>query len=209
MSSSTDLRVAEMIHAGEKYNDIRKQLHVGSDAIKKVKDWMLEGIIAVDAEGKAHLAKPAQKEIEEIHAEVMEVVTKKASETALKNAEDDYALGNEVRQNWSIKAQELGMDLRDFVRGALIFYDEYRDAIEEMMRKQEIARWAIGELRRNTTRIAKMELFYKFVRYCIYVRSQGLSVPDSVLNDFYSDLTVLEAGGELKTEGKIEVIGNV
>lgn len=209
MSSATDLRVAEMLQADEKYRDIQQKLHVGSDNIKKVKDQVAAGIIAFDAEGKAFIAKPAEKDIEEIHAQVMGVVTKKATADALMNAENDYALGNEVRQNWTLKAQEAGMVLREFVRNALIFFDEYQGQVEEMEKKQGIARWALGELRRNTARIAKMELFYKFVRYCLYLKSQGFSVPDQLTYDFYNDLTVLEQGGELKTEKTFEVMGHV
>ena len=206
---STELKIAEMIQEDAKYRDIQKKHHVGSDTIKRIKDQILKGIIAFDSEGKAFLARPAEAEIESIHAVVMGKITKKASENALKFAEDDYMLGNEVRQYWTLKAQEAGMSLRDFVKGALIFYDEYREEIDGMEKKLEVARWALGQLRGNMIRIAKMELFYKFMRYCIYVREKGLTVPPGLIYDFYHDLTVLEKGGELRTEKKLEVEDNV
>jgi len=210
VSDATELKVAEMLHADAKYIEIERKLHVGSDTIKNVKNLVAQGIIAFDAEGKAFVARPAEKNIEEIHAQVMEVVTKKATEQALLNAEEDYALGNEIRQYWTIKAQEMGMSLKELVKAALIFYDEYREQIDDMAKKIGAARWAFTQLRMDTARVAKMELFYKFMRYCLYLKSQGFTVPTRLIYDFYEDLTVLEKGGTtLKTEGKLEAMENV
>jgi len=204
LSDPTELKVAEMLHEDAKYIDIERKLHVGAETIKKVRNLIAQGIMAFDAEGKAFVARPAEEQIEEIHAKVMDVVTKKATQQALQNAEDDYALGNEVRQYWSIKAQEMGIPLKDLVKSALIFYDEYRDQVFDVVKKTEMARWALNQLRRDTARVAKMELFYKFMRYCLNLKSQGFTVPTRLVYEFYEDLTVLEKGGTLKTEEEIE-----
>ena len=65
--------------------------------------------------------RPTRRE-EEINAKV----TNKATELALRRAEEDYNLGNEVRQCWSLKAQDAGMELREYIHKALAFYDEYK-----------------------------------------------------------------------------------
>jgi len=204
LSGSTELRIAEMLNTNAKYTEIRDKLRVGSETIKSVKEMVASGIIAFDEDGKAYYAKPAQKSIEEIHAQVMEVVTKKATETALMNAEEDYALGNSLRQNWSVKAQDAGVSVHDYVRSALIFYDEYKDEIEEIEKNKAVARWALQKLQGEMVRVAKMELFYKFVRYSVYLREKGFTVPQRLIYDFYNDLTVLEKGGNLKVEREME-----
>ena len=199
MSSATDLKIAEMLHDGKTYREIAKALHVSADTIKKVRDMAAQGIILVDAEGKALLAKPAEKNIEEIHSQVMDVVTRKATELALLNAEEDYALGNEIRQYWSLKASEGDMELRDYVRSALIFYDDYRDDVENMKEQVDVARIVMDAYKRDLVRARKLELYYKFVRYCLYLKTQGMNVTQEVVNTFWQDLTLLEKREELKT----------
>jgi len=204
MSGPTELRIAEMLKEGASYVDIRKAQRVGADTIKSVKDMVTSGIIAFDDQGKAFIAKPAQKNIEDIHAQVMGVVTKKATEEALMNAEDDYALGNEIRQYWNLKAQEAGLGLREFVKAALIFYDEYKDELENMRKQAQITRWAINQLRGNMLRRARMELYYKFVRYCLFLKEKGMAVTPELVRDFYLDLAALETGGSLRIEKRVE-----
>ena len=199
MSNPTDLKIAEMLHQGKKYREIAKSLHVGSDTIKKVRDLVSAGIILIDENEKAFLAKPAKKEIEEIHAQVMEVVTKKATELALRNAEEDYALGNEIRQYWSLKAKEVDMEIRDYVRSALIFYADYRDEVENMKEQVEVARIIMDAYKRDVVRARKLELYYKFVRYCLYLKTQGIKITQEVVDTFWQDLTLLEKREELKT----------
>lgn len=205
MSSATDLKIAEMLAQEKTYREITKTLHVGAETIKKVKDQWLSGIIVVNEEGKAILAKPAAKTIEEIHSQVMDVVTKKATKVALENAENDYALGNEIRQYWILKAQETGMELRDYVRAALIFYDDYKDELETMQEKVAVAKTVMEMLKRDLVRTTRMELYYKFVRYCLFLRSRGMQITPEVVHDFYQDLATLEKGGELAVMGVQEI----
>jgi len=192
-SSATDLRVAELLAQEKSSRDIEKALHVSSHRVVRVREWLAQGLITVDAEGKAHAAQGAQLEAEEIHEEVMGVVSKKAAESALANAEEDYAIGNEIRQYWTYKAQEKGMALREYVRAALIFHDEYGDKLEELEKQQALTKAIIFAFKRDHVRIAKMDLFYRFIRYCLYLRSQGVSIPQRVIDDFYGDLTAFEA----------------
>jgi len=200
MSSSTELQVAEMLAQEKTYREIAKELHVGPETIKTVRDYMAQGIIQIGEDGKAVLAQPAKKEIETIHTEVMEVITKKATESALQNAEEDYALGNEIRQYWILRAQEKGMELRDYVRSALIFYDEYEPKLRDIEEKLEVADLVFQQLRADIVRQEKLRLYYEFVRYCLYLKSRGMRMTPEVTDSFWQDLTVLEKG-EVKVDG--------
>jgi len=190
--SATDLRVAELLAQEKSSREIEKALHVSSHRVVRVREWMTQGLINVDAEGKAHAAQGARLEAEEIHEEVVDVVTKKAAELALANAEEDYAIGNEIRQYWTLKAQEAGQPIRDYVRNALIFYDEYGSRVEELKQLEAMNKAILFAFKVDHVRIAKMEYYYRFMRYCLYLRSQGFAVPHKLLEDFYMDLTLLE-----------------
>jgi len=200
MSSSTELQVAEMLAADKTYREIAKELHVGPETIKTVRDYMAQGIIQVGEDGKAVLVKPAEKEIETIHTEVMEVITKKATELALQGAEEDYALGNEIRQYWNLKAEAKGMEIRDYVRAALIFYDDYEPQVKEMEEKLEVADLVFQQLRADIVRQEKLRLYYEFVRYCLYLKSRGMRITPEVTDSFWQDLTLLEKS-EVKMVG--------
>ena len=203
MSSATELKIAEMLNEGKTYREIAKKLHTSADTIKKIRDQAAKGIILIDDKGKAFLAKPAQKDIEEIHSQVMDVVTRKATELALLNAEEDYAMGNEIRQYWSVIAKEDGRELREYVKSALMFYDEFRDKIEELEEIRKVSQAVMDTLRHDTLRATKMELYYKFVRYCLHLKSQGMIIPSQVIVDFYRDLSLLEKGEEIVRGQKI------
>jgi len=200
MSESTELQVAEMLHEGKTYREIAKELHVGPETIKTVREYVAQGIIVIGEGGKAVLAQPAKKEIEQIHTEVMEVITKKATQTALQNAEEDYALGNEIRQYWILKAQEKGMELRDYVRAALIFYDDYEPQVKEMEERLEVADLVFQQLRADIVRQEKLRLYYEFVRYCLYLKSKGMRITPEVTDSLWQDLTLLEKS-EVKMVG--------
>jgi hypothetical protein len=86
--------------------------------------------------------------------------------------------------------------LRDFVKSALIFYDDYRDMAAENEELKKISRSALEALSVNTIARKKLELYYKFCRDLINMKAQGLSVPQQVIVDFYSDLEYLSKGGE-------------
>jgi len=201
-SQDVDCMIAERLKAGDAQNKIKKDLHVGDERIRNVRDMVASGIIKFNEEDKAYLAEPAHREIEEIHAEVMKVISAKASETAVRNAEEDYALGNEIRQYWTLKAQDSGLALREYVRSALIFYDTYKAQVEEMEEQLALMEVLKGTLRSDLLRTHKMDLFYRFARYCMSLRAQGFQVPESLLNDFYHDLNILEF--QLKQERNME-----
>lgn len=93
------------------------------------------------------------------------------------------------------------MGVREFVRAALIFYDEYRGKIKELEENKEISATILQTLQMDIVRTTKMELFYKLVRYCLFLKSRGLSVPSQVLTDFYQDLSMIEKSGELQMKG--------
>lgn len=191
-SEDLDCLIAERLKAGDAQNKIKKELHVGDERIRNVRDMVASGMIKFNEEDKAYLAQPAQKQIEEIHAEVMKVISVKASEMAVRNAEEDYALGNEIRQYWTLKAQEAGLSLREFVRSALIFYDTYREKVEAMEEQLALMEVLKDTVRTDLLRTHKMDLFYRFTRYCISLRVQGFQLPEAILNDFYHDLNTLE-----------------
>lgn len=204
-SEDLDCMIAERLKAGDAQNKIKKDIHVGDERIRTVRDMVASGIIKFNDEGKAYLAEPAHREIEAIHAEVMKVISEKASEAAVRNAEEDYALGNEIRQYWTLKAQDTGLSLREFVRSALVFYDTYREKVEEMQEQLAMMGVFKDTLRVDLLRTHKMDLFFRFTRYCISLRAQGFQIPTSLISDFYNDLNTLEIN--LKKRNLEELLG--
>jgi len=98
------------------------------------------------------------------------------------------------------------------VRSALIFYDTYRAKVEEMEEQRGLMELFKDALKQDLLRAQKMDLFYKFARYCLYLRTQGFQLPESLLNDFYNDLTTLEImlkRGRKSPEELMGGIGNV
>lgn len=204
-----DLKVAEMLKRGSTYGEIEdwakeQGTPISRATISSVKKLIDEGVVAFSDSGVAREAEP--KIVSEIHEKVVGVVTKKAAEEAVLYAEQDYELGRELRQFWFLKAQEKGLTLRDFVKSALIFYDDYRDVAAENEELKNISRSALEGLRVNTAARKKLELYYKFCRDMINLKAQGFSVPQQVIVDFYSDLEYLSKGGEYPIQ---EVLRNV
>lgn len=192
MSKVRLLDIADRLKEDKSYRDIAKELMVSPREISEAKNLIGSKVIEYDAEtGKAFFSKAAEAEIESIHREVTEVVTKKATEVALKNAEEDYLIGNEIRQYWSLKANDAGVGLREYVRGALVFFEEYKDKIEEIDELKVVNMSLAEGLKKNMVEIAKMDYYYKFARYCLYMKSQGLEVPSQVVERFWSDLNIL------------------
>jgi len=198
-----DLRVAELIKQGMSYSDIQKLLKeqgspISNQKISDIKKMIEAGIIAFRDDGTAYEKQP--KVVEEVHQQIIGVVTKKAAEEAVLYAEEDYKLGRELREFWFLKAQEKGMTLRDFVKSALIFYEDYRDVAAENEELRKISRSALEQLNVNTVARKKLELYYRFCRDMINLRARGLSVPEQVVVDFYSDLDYLSKGGTYPVE---------
>lgn len=193
-----ELKIAQYLKQGLGYNEILEAMReegnpTSNDKISEVKKMIANGVIAFSAEGKAMEKEP--KLVADIHQEVMGVVTKKAAEEAVRFAEEDYGLGREIRQFWFLKAQEKGMSIRDFVKAALIFYDDYRDLSAENEELRKISQTALKALSVNTITRKKLELYYKFCADALKLRAQGLSVPEQVIVDFYSDLEYMSKGG--------------
>lgn len=204
-----DLKVAEMLKKGITYDEIEawakeQGTPVGRSSISSIKKLMEEGVIAFSESGVAREAEP--KIVSDIHDKIVGVVTKKAAEEAVLYAEKDYELGRELRQFWFLKAQEKGLALRDYVKSALIFYDDYRDMAAENEELRKVSKVALEALNVNTVARKKLDLYYKFCRDLITLKSQGLSVPQQVIVDFYDDLQYLSKGGEYPVQ---EVLRNV
>ena len=198
-----DLKIAERVKAGDSYSDIQKALKeqgltITTNRIADVKKMIDGGIIAFREDGTAYEATP--KVVAEVHQQIIGVVTKEAAEEAVLHAEEDYKLGYELRQFWFLKAQEKGMTLRDFVKAALIFYEDYRDMAAENEELRKIARTALQGLNVNTIARKRLELYYRFCRDMINLRARGLDVPQQVIADFYSDLEYLSKGGAYPIE---------
>jgi hypothetical protein len=195
-----DLKIAEMIKRGSTYKDIQDTMKesgtpVSNDKIVELKKMIAEGVITFSEEGVARETEP--KLVMDIHKEIMGVVTKEAAEEAVRYAEEDYKLGRELRQFWFLKAQEKGMALREFVKAALIFYDDYKDLANENEELRKISRDALQALSVNTVTRKRLDLYYKFCSDMIKLRAQGLEVPQQVIVDFYSDLEYLSKGGTI------------
>jgi len=204
-----DLKIAERVKAGDSYSDIQKALReqgltITTNRIADVKKMIDGGVIAFREDGTAYEAEP--RAVADVHQEIIGVVTKKAAEEAVLFAEEDYKLGRELRQFWFLKAQEKGMSLRDFVKAALIFYEDYRDLASENEELRNISRNALQELNVNTIAKKKLDLYYRFCRDMINLKAKGLAVPEQVIVDFYADLDYLSKGGAYPIE---EVLRNV
>jgi len=204
-----DLKVAELIKASKSYTEIQTILkeqgqRISNDKISEIKKMIDAGVIAFNEDGKAYEAEP--RAVAEVHKEVIGVISKKAAEEAVLNAEEDYTLGRELRQYWFLKAQEKGMTLRDFVKAALITYEDYGDLSAENEQLRKISRTALEQLNTNTIQRKRLELYYRFCRNVMDLRARGLSVPQQVIVDFYSDLEYLSRGGSYPVE---EVLRNV
>jgi len=204
-----DLRVAELIKQEKSYSEIQTIMReqgtpISNQKISEIKKMVEAGTIGFREDGTAYEAEP--KVVADVHQQVMSVVTKKAAEEAVLFAEEDYKLGRELRQFWFLKAQEKGMSLRDFIKAALIFYADYRDLATENEELKTISRSALQQLNVNTIARKKLELYYRFCRDMINLRARGLSVPEQVIVDFYSDLEYLSKGGAYPVE---EVLRNV
>jgi len=198
-----DLRVAELIKQEKSYTDIQAVMReqgtpISNQKISEIKKMIEAGIIGFREDGTAYEAEP--KFFKDIHEQVMGVITKEASKNAVFEAEGDYKLGYEIRQFWFLKAQEKGMTLRDFVKAALMFYDDYRDMAAENEELRKISRVALQQLNVDTIRKKKLELYYRFCRDTLNLRAKGFAVPEQVIVDFYADLDYLSKGGEYPIE---------
>jgi len=193
-----DLRAAEMIKRGSTYKEMQDYFKeqgtpISNDKIVELKKMISAGVITFSEEGVARETEP--KLVMEVHQQVMGVVTKEAAEEAVRFAEEDYKLGRELRQFWFLKAQEKGMDLREFVKAALIFYDDYKDLAAENEELRKVSRSALQTLSVNTVTRKRLELYYKFCADALKLRAQGLEIPQQVIVDFYADLEYLSKGG--------------
>ena len=198
-----DLKIAERVKAGDSYSDIQKALReqgltITTNRIADVKKMIDGGVIAFREDGTAYEAEP--RAVADVHQEIIGVVTKKAAEEAVLFAEEDYKLGRELRQFWFLKAQEKGMTLRDFVKAALITYEDYGDLSAENEELRKISRNALQQLNVNTIARKRLDLYYRFCRDMITLRARGLDVPQQVIADFYSDLEYLSKGGAYPIE---------
>jgi len=192
--TDVDLEIAEHLVKGLTYRKIKDLLRVGSSRISKVKKLLEEGLIRLDEAGRAYAADSLALDLKALHEKVMGVVTKKATEEAIVAAEEDYMIGRELRQYWSLKAKEAGMTLREYVKVALIFYDDYKDEIEKLEELREIARMCIEVLQKESVKKERMRLYYKFIGFCLTLKAQGYTVPQQVINDFVADLNLLSEG---------------
>lgn len=190
-SSSIELKIAEDLHAGKTYKQIAPVHHVSNRDIKRIRDLIERDLIKFTEDGKAYMTQAGIIEIESIHRKVTEVVTRQAAEQALKHAEEDYDLGNEIRQYWFLKAQEQGTALREYVRSALVFYDTYRDELEKIGELQALVNVFASAIRSDMVQIAKMDYMYKFVTYCLSLKGQGLTIPQGLVDSFWNDLNHL------------------
>jgi len=157
------------------------------------------GAIQFDDEGKAFWAEPSEAAIAKIHSKVQEVVTKKASEMALKNADQDYLLGNELRQNFSFKAADLGLNIHDYVVESIRFFETYKDTVGEIDDLRAMVVTLGDALKKDFVQAAKLDYYYKFMRYVLYLRSQGMSISKGVTDAFWMDLNNI--GEELTVNG--------
>lgn len=198
--SARDLKVAEMLGPtgeGATYPVIQKEHRIANKTIVNIKAMIRSGVISFNDEGKAFEAKP--RALAEIHEKVVHVITVKASEDAVRSAEEDYEMGREIRQFWFLKAQEKGLTLREFVKRSLMNYDEFGHLEVENEDLRKIARNAVEALAVNTIRHKKLDLYFNFIRHVLTLKAQGYRVPEQVVTDFYADLDYLSQGGGFPT----------
>ncbi len=195
-----DLKVAEMLNSGATYEEIETNMRekgtpISRQTISGIKKMIDDSTIAFSDQGVAREKEP--KAVRDIHQEIIGVVTKQAAEEAVRFAEEDYKLGRELRQYWFLKAQEKNMSLREYVKAALIFFDDYKDVAAENEDLRKIARSSLEALSANTIRRKRLDLYYKFISDMIKLKAQGLIVPPQVVTDFYNDLEYLSKEGTI------------
>lgn len=199
--SARDLEVAEMLGPtgrGATNAEIKEKHTIAPKTLASLRAMIKSGTISFNDEGKAFEAKP--RELEEVRDKVIHVVAVKAAEEAVKYAYEDYEMGREIRQFWFLKAQEKGLTLRDFVKRALMNYDEFGHLEVDNEDLRKVARHAVEALAVNTIRRKKLDLYYNFIRHVLTLKAQGYRVPDQVVTDFYADLDFLSRGGEAPTQ---------
>lgn len=193
-----EIKIAELLKQGYGYDDILETMKgagnpTSNEKIAEVKKMIAEGTIIFSEQGNAMEKEP--KAVSDIHQQIMGVVTREAAEEAVRFAEEDYKLGREIRQFWFLKAQEKGMTIRELVKAALIFYDDYKDMAADNEELRKISKTALEALSVNTITRKKLELYYKFCSDMMKMKAQGLILPASVIVDFYSDLEYMSKGG--------------
>lgn len=188
--SSKQLKIAEAIKAGKTQKEITEELRASASTVSKVQKMMDGGGINFTEEGKAYVT--ARKEIDEIVEKVHSELEKEAGERAVRDTKEDFLIGSEIRNRYTLKAVEAGQTLRDFVMDGLLFYVDNKGRIDELEREMKELRFLKNvyaeSMRTDLAHVAKMDYFYKFVRYCLHLRSQGIRVPNEVVDSFWSDL---------------------
>lgn len=199
--SSKQLKIAESIRAGKTQDEIVAELKTSSKTVSKVQKMLDSGGIEFTEEGKAYVT--AKKEIEEIVQKVHSELEQEAGERAVRDTKEDFLIGSEIRKRYTLKAVEAGQTLRDYVIDGLLFYVDNRGKIEELEREMKelmfLKNVYAESMRTDLAHIARMDYFYKFVRYCLHLRTQGLRVPNEVVDSFWFDLNNI---GEIKNVRK-------
>lgn len=188
--SSKQLKIAEAIRAGKTQDEITAELKTSSKTVTKVQKMLDGGGIEFTEEGKAYVT--ARKELDEIVEKVHSELEKEAGVRAVRDTKEDFLIGSEIRKRYTLKAVESGQTLRDYVMDGLLFYADNRGKIDELeaeMRELRFLKNVYAEsMRTDLAHIAKIDYFYKFVRYCLHLRSQGMRIPNEVVDSFWSDL---------------------
>lgn len=195
--SSKQLKIAEAIKAGKEYTVIEAELKTSSRTIAKVQKMLDSGGIEFTEEGKAYVT--ARKEIDQIVEKVHLELEQEAGVRAVRDTKEDFLIGSEVRKRYTLKAVEAGQPLRDYVMDGLLFYADNKGRMAEMEREMKDLRFLKNvyaeSMRTDLAHIAKIDYFYKFVRYCLHLRTQGMRIPNEVVDSFWSDLNSI---GETK-----------
>lgn len=176
---------------GKTWRDIAKDYKISAATISKVQKLIQDGAIKQDEKGNAFFAKAAESTVEEIHRDVMGVVTKIAAEEAVKNAENDYKLGFTLRQRFTLKAEDAGMPIDEYVQSAMIFFETYKNQLEDYEKTKAALETLKEGQNDDMLKVAKIEYYFKFTNLCIAARTRGLIIPDTLIELFMHDLDII------------------
>lgn len=186
------LLIADRLKKGEKYRQIEKALSVSQRTIAKVSDLMNQNIIAFDEKEDAFFPHPETADLAEMHYAVHERLTKNATEEVLLTVDTDYAIGKELRGLYFVKAGQLNKTLKEFLDFCVGFWETNKKIIENYPKERALLETMMEAIKRDQVRITKIDYYYRFVTKCLDLRKQGVSIPDTLIENFSADLEAID-----------------
>ena len=187
------LRVAESINQNLPQNEIMSRHRTNIQVISMVRKMIAEGKILFDGQGKATLTESAARDVDMVNKMALEVLRQKVVEKAMQEVENDFLLGNMLRNTFGFRAESAGMTIEEYVTNAMSFYIDYGRRIEELEQGKALIETAKLFIRRGVTTLKRMDLYGKFVDRLMLMSMRGISIPGELPAQFMDDLRKIEA----------------